>query len=102
MWNELLDILPVEYVASLHTLEEEDDLYEHIIDIKIPNMLDLPNEIRDKFCVIQPNRLSGYIYFAAGKQPARIQDGIQHIGGIHERYTGKGWKFAFNWTCTSR
>ena len=70
----------ITYVASLHTLEKEDDLYEHIIDIKIPNMLDLPNEIRDKFCVIQADRLSRAVILLQASRPAQIQNGIQHIG----------------------
>ena len=64
--------------------------------------------VRGKFCVIQPDRLSTEqaSYSAAGK-PARTNPKWhptywRNTCTVHERHTGKGWNFTFNWTCTSR
>ena len=45
-------------------------------------------------CHIQPDRLSRGVVLLRASRPAQIQDGIQHIGGIHVLYMkdiqGKG------------
>jgi hypothetical protein len=47
MWDTLYDILPLENVAFLNALQDDEDLYEHLIGAKIPNVQYLPQEMQD-------------------------------------------------------
>jgi hypothetical protein len=51
MWDTLYDILPLENVAFLNAFQDDEDLYEHLIGAKIPNVQYLPQEMQDKFCL---------------------------------------------------
>ncbi|CAB4026394.1 Hypothetical predicted protein [Paramuricea clavata] len=62
MWDMLYDILPLENVAFLNALQDDEDLYEHLIGAKIPNVQYLPQEMQDKFCLNVANSIMRILF----------------------------------------